>query len=141
MVVMNLIQPVTPVTFLMAGLFGLCSAYLAHRGGRNPYKWFFIGALFGIFGLAILFVIPRMKKEASQSKTIPLPEINGPADKLWYYLDPSQEQQGPMSHHALTSALRQGKISLSTYVWHEDLGDWKVLKEFVKEGNEMPSVQ
>lgn len=131
---MNLVHSVTPLNFIMAGLFGLCSAYFAYRGGRNPYKWFFIGAIFGIYGLATLFVVPRMQKAIPQPKSPPLPVIDGPVDKLWYYVSPPQDSQGPMSHHALTSALRQGKISLSTYVWHEDLGDWKILKEFVKEG-------
>ena len=34
-----------------------------------------------------------------------------------------------MSHNALVSALKEKKISLSTYVWNEDMSDWKTLTE------------
>ena len=42
------------------------------------------------------------------------------------------QQQGPMSHDALTAAWREGKLNLSTYVWNEELPEWKPLEEFVK---------
>ena len=133
-------MPLTPATILAALLFGAISAYLAHRRGRSPYKWFFIGFLFGILGLFAVFMAPPIKnKKAAAAVTSPqqiqgklLPAIQGPSDKFWYYLDPSHQQQGPMSHNALTSAFHQGKISLSTYVWNEEMADWTLLQKLVK---------
>ena len=123
---------ITPTTIAAALLFGAISAYLAHRREKNPYKWFFIGFLFGVFGVFALFFLPQKKRAPASGLPVPpLLVIKGPIDKLWYYLDPSQQQQGPMSHHALTGAFREGKISLSTYVWNEDMTDWKTLKELV----------
>ena len=127
-------MPITPATILAAVLFGALSAYLAHRRKKNPYKWFLIGFFFGIFGLfAVLFMSPK-KKALPLKMVVPpmVPMIQGPSDKLWYYLDPTHQQHGPMSHNGLTSALREGKISLSTYVWNEEWTEWKVLQELVK---------
>ena len=123
----------SPATFLAAFLFGALSAYLAHRRHQNPYKWFLIGFLFGAFGLFAVFFFPQRKKASLPvPEEKPLPTINGPLDKLWYYLDPTHQQQGPMSHNALTTAFREGRISLTTYVWNEELTEWKALQELVK---------
>lgn len=128
---------INPATIFAAFLFGAISAYAAYRRGRNPYKWFFAGFLFGALGAVFIFLAPKKKTVPQAAAAQPIeeklpPAILGPSDKFWYYLDPSHEQQGPMSHTALTSALRQGKISLSTYVWNEEMSDWKELKEFVR---------
>ena len=128
-------MPITPATIIAAILFGIVSSYIAQKRGRSPYRWFFIGFLFGIFGLVASFMAPKRKVGpiASVVKSDPPPLIiQGPIDKFWYYLDPARERQGPMSHQALTSAFRQGKITLSTYVWNEEMSDWKFLQEIVK---------
>ena len=62
----------------------------------------------------------------------PHPVIIGPFDKLWYYLDPAHEKIGPMSFQALNQEWKQGKITPTTYVWHEELPDWKPLQEFIR---------
>lgn len=118
-------------------LFGAISAYMAHRRERNPYVWFFAGFVFGIFGALAIFFAPPKKKpsvslalEPAMGETI-LPTIQGPKDKFWYYLDPSNQQQGPMSYSALNSAWKEGKVSLSTFVWNEDFSDWKILKDIL----------
>jgi len=128
--------PITPLTILFAALTGFLGAYLAKRRGRNPYLWFFMGSFFGILGAFAIFFAPSKKKpvrqpvEAAAAPELP-PSIQGPSDKFWYYLDPSHQQVGPMSHDALTAAWSQGKISLTTYVWHEELPDWKPLQELI----------
>lgn len=115
-------------------LIGTLSAYLAHRRERNPYIWFFVGAFFGILGVIAVFFAPAKKK----AKPLPLhplqpePTIVGPSDKFWYYLDPAHQQMGPISFDALKRAWKEGKITLSTYVWYEDLADWKPLQEFIR---------
>ncbi len=115
---------------------GALTAYFAHKRQKNPYKWFFIGFFFGVLGLFAVFFSPSKKKKrrapvhSEMQKIAPLvPLIRGPVDKFWYYLDPSHEQHGPISHTALTSAFKEGKISLSTYVWNEEMAEWKVLQD------------
>jgi len=133
--------PISFLTFFAALLTGLLGAYLAHKGGRNPYIWFFICFLFGIFGILgafALFVISSRKKKLPKDKqkisTLQLsvpPTIEGPSDKFWYYLNPEHKQVGPMSLAGLTNAWRQGKISLTTYVWNEELPGWKPLQDLI----------
>ena len=126
------LPPLSAAALFGGILIGSLSAYLAYRRERNPYLWFGIGFLFGIFGILFLFFSPSRKKKEVPVEAAPLPTIQGPSNKFWYYLDPAQQQQGPMSLDALTTAWREGKIDLSTYIWHEDLSDWKPLQEMVK---------
>lgn len=119
------------VGFIMAGI----SSFLASKRGRNPYAWFAIGFFFGIFGIFAAFFASSKKKspqEKQQEPKVPILKIDGPQDKFWYYLDPTHTQQGPMSKDALTLALKQGKVNLSTFVWHEEMSDWKPLKDSLK---------
>src|SRR5690606_7019087 len=113
----------SPYAFILAGLFaGVVSAFFAYRTERNPYLWFVLGFVFGIFGVFAFFFASR--KEKPQQQKIPVFAIRGPKDKFWYYLDHTNQQQGPMSHDALSRIWKQGKIHFSTYVWHEDLKEW-----------------
>lgn len=101
---------------------GGISAHIARRKGRNPYLWFAIGCFFGLFGiLAIIFMKPVSRVRAF----IPQPQAPRLPHYLWYYLDESSKQQGPISSTALESALREGKIALSTYVWREEMDQWE----------------
>lgn len=126
--------------FCSGCLFGAISAYMAHRRERNPYAWFFIGFFFGIFGVLGIFFAPAKKKQPSlatleAAAESALPTIQGSKDKFWYYLDPSNQQQGPMSYSALNSAWKEGKVNLSTFVWNEDFADWKILKDLLHTEN------
>jgi uncharacterized protein DUF4339 len=128
--------PISPLTIFVALLTGALGAYLAHRRGRNPYLWFCIGSFFGILGAFAIFFAPSRKKifakaEPESAEQPPPPAIQGPSDKFWYYLNPEHQRIGPMSLDGLTNAWRQGKISLTTYVWNEELPDWKPLQELL----------
>jgi len=125
--------PLSTAALISAFLIGILSAYLAYRKGRNLYLWFFLGFVFGIFGILAIFFAPSEKKKplSTPIPVKPEPAIQGPKDKFWYYLDPVNEQHGPMSHDALTCALKDGKVTPSTFVWHEDLAEWKPLKEML----------
>jgi hypothetical protein len=130
------ISPFSPM-MLLAGLFtGLLGAYLAYKRGRNFYGWFFVGFFFGILGACAVLLAPRRK--ATEPPAPPeepkVPTIQGPKDKFWYYLDPTHQQMGPMSLEALRLAWQQGKISLKTYVWNEELPEWKPLQELLTRG-------
>ncbi len=126
--------PINPLMVLSALVMGSISAYLAYKRKRNPYACFAIGFLFGIFGIFAIFFAGGGKKKSVQVPPVPQPifKIEGPSDKFWYYLDPSHQQQGPMSRDALTLAWKEGKVDLATYVWHEEMTDWKPLKDTLK---------
>jgi hypothetical protein len=130
--------PDPKVGLLASSAAGLISAYMAHRRGRNPVVWFFVGFAFGIAGIFAFFFAPSTlsKKQAAASpKPMPQPYLHGPIGKFWYYLDSSREQQGPMSYDAISRIWRDGKISPDTWVWHEELPDWKPLHELVRKEN------
>jgi len=119
---------------------GVISAYLAKKRGKNPYLWFFLGMLFGIFGLIFLFFSkPAQTSLRAQAapqndpNTIDItPKIEPSAkEKFWYYLDPDNAQQGPMSFDGLIRAFREGKISVKTFVWNETLENWQPLSDFM----------
>jgi hypothetical protein len=120
---------------ILAGLFtGSMGAYFAYRRGRSPYAWFFLGFFFGILGACTVFLAPDRKKKELLEAPKPVvrpPTIQGPRDKFWYYLDPTHQRMGPMSLDALSVAWRQGKISVKTFVWNEELPEWKPLQELI----------
>lgn len=117
-------------------VIGTLGAYLAIQRGKNPYLWFCVGLFFGILGLLVLFIPLKMKKkqlqkESQTSQKIPHPYIEGPSGCFWYYLE-GEKQIGPMSLVALTQAWEKGEVPSSTYVWNEDLPEWKVLQELIR---------
>ncbi len=121
---------VSPLMLITPIVIGSIAAYLAHKRDRNPYIWFTVGFLFGIFGIFAFFFATQKKVITPIPKErVPVFTIQGPKDKFWYYLDREQKQQGPISHAALASAWKQGNINEATLVWHEELTDWKPLKE------------
>lgn len=125
-----------PIHLFIAAIVGFLSAHIAKRRGRNPSIWFGIGFLFGILGILAIFLMPLPKKKQVPSPPLPTsepePYIDGPSDRFWYYLDTAHQQQGPMSHNALTTAWKKGEIASSTLVWHEELANWKELQELIK---------
>lgn len=126
-----MIWPNLSTALLACSAIGLVSAFLAHKRGRNPYSWFFIGFAFGLFGVLAIF-FPSLTRKSKAPAPAPQPFIHGPTDKPWYYLDSAHEQHGPFSHNALTRFWKEGKIAPSHYVWHEELKDWKPLQDFIK---------
>lgn len=117
-------------------VFGATSAYMARVRGKNPYLWFFLGMLFGVFGLLFLFFSPKSKgaarRGAQDPMTIDITPQFDPAhkEKLWYYLDAKNVQNGPMSFDALTQAFTGGMVSQKTYVWNEGLDSWQPFEHF-----------
>jgi vacuolar-type H+-ATPase subunit I/STV1 len=121
----------TPSTVFASILFGMVSSYIAYSRKKNPFLWFFIGLVFGIFGFFALF-LASPKKNLKKTLPPPRPILQGPKDKFWFYLDTTHQKVGPISYNAIGKALEQGQISKTTYVWHEDLTDWKQLEELYK---------
>lgn len=127
--------------FIMLLAVGMLCSHLAKRRGRNPRAWFLLGFLFGLIGLVILWLLPPIRPKlripqpsSTPGPTTPLLEIRDPThtDKLWYYLDDTHTQQGPMSIHALSQAWKEGKVKTKTYVWNENLTNWESLDQVLK---------
>lgn len=135
-------------SILFWGLLGGICAYVAKQRNRNPIGWFFLGALLGVIGLIILYILPSKAKAIETPSTapqaaVPTPEItadippsppetsSAPSGtrKLWYYLDEDNNQYGPMSFPALREAWLDDKIANSTYLWNEDMEEWKSLED------------
>ncbi len=133
---------------IMLVAVGAIASHFAKLRGRNPRTWFILGFVFGLIGLAVLFVLPSLKKKKhpqALQQTPPAspaaPLIKKPAievldathaNKLWYYLDESHQQYGPMSINALSQAWEAGKVKPHTYVWNEHLTDWKSFDQVLK---------
>ncbi len=51
----------TSVVFLWFLSAGIC-AWIASYKGRNTVRWFFVGILLGILGVALILGLPRLTK-------------------------------------------------------------------------------
>ncbi len=129
-----MLWPDVPSLFFVSSAVGLISGYLAHKRGKNPLLWFALGFLFGIFGIFAIFFAPKKKRPRArlQKPTTPKPYLDGPIGRFWYYLDPAHKQVGPMSYDLISKAWKEGKISPVTFVWHEEMTEWKPLQELIR---------
>lgn len=123
--------------FLMGLAMGAISAYVAIRKKKNPITWFLVGFFFGIPGILFNFFLPLKKKASFQKPTLQkfrksttkLP-FDKPTDRrLWYYLDQNHEQCGPMSLNALKEHWETKKIGRNTFVWNDELENWKKIEQ------------
>lgn len=126
-----MISSTSPIMWICAAVFGAVSAFLAHRQKRNPYLWFAIGFFFGILGVFSIFFSGNTRKKEPTTPREPIYTILGPSDKFWYYVDADHKQQGPVSRDAIFTQWKEGKLNGSTYVWHEELSEWKALKDYI----------
>jgi len=127
-----MISPQFITTLALSTCVGVLSAFMAFRRGKNPYLWFFIGALFGLLGIFALFLPSFQKKKPRAMGPLFKTSIVGPINKFWYYLDESHKQVGPVSLYALKKAWEGKQIHEKTFVWHEELEDWKMLENFLQ---------
>jgi hypothetical protein len=126
------------LTFTFWIILGVLTSFYARERGRQPWSWFFVGLFLGLLGLLLLFILP--KKISDKRGTTPLKSKLEPIEvrqqpsyvnKLWYYLDQQNKQYGPMSFEALNNAWKEGIITSHTYVWNEELDNWKTLDQFL----------
>lgn len=142
-------MPYTKLELFLSLLFqfviGCLTAYYAKRQGRNPYLWFMIGFLFGIFAPLVLFYLSFIKNTGDtngmpgMTVSNPDPELEKSPElhskdeqklreeeeKLWFYLDQSHQQMGPVSIIALRELWNRGQLGLNTYVWTEGMQEWQ----------------
>lgn len=111
---------------------GGIAAYFAKRKKKDPFLWFCIGAFFGLLGVLYLYFLVKPAKKAEEPLPRPIIKASADPQKFWYYLDPENNQFGPMSYNALNQAWKDGKVTVDTYVWNEDLESWKPFGETLK---------
>ena len=120
-------------------LMGFITAYFAYKSKKNYYIWFVAGTLYGIFAILFLLFLNyrdyrKNKKKKTLTKNVKKEEkqlnleISLKDSKLWYYLDKENKKFGPHSLTRLERLLQEKYITENTYVWNQDLKNWKLLK-------------
>jgi hypothetical protein len=112
---------------------GALTAYFAHKKrGRAPLPWFFLGFFFGLLGLLSLFLLPKkLPQEPPATLSIELGNKTQHPMKqqLWYFLDATGKQTGPISFFALKAKYAKGEVLKSSYVWNAHLEQWEILNQ------------
>lgn len=138
------------LSFILLLIIASLTSYYANNKGRNPFNWFVIGVLLGIFAPIILLFLPALKKEQkgngypTMSVSPPDPslahlpdsalspeqlKVREEENKLWFYLDQRHEQVGPVSVVALRELWNRGKLELNQYVWSEGMEQWQKVED------------
>lgn len=129
---------------LLALLFGALCADQAKKRGRHPIVWFCLGALFNLFALVALFILPSMVPSELEGSAAALATSSGAsaqlldAEKLplegdprcrqWFFLDHTRAQQGPVAFRNLHSAWDKKELSAESYVWTVGMSEWRPIR-------------
>lgn len=113
--------------FFILLIVGILTGRYAARKGYGRI-WFFLGLLFGLSALIVLFFLPNKKKE--KQKTPPNPSLVNHAfsQVQWFYLDSLNQQIGPISFPQLVQAWKEKTTHANSYVWSEDLANWEIIE-------------
>ena len=121
---------------LFSGVMGLLCGHLAGKKGKRPPLWFFMGFLFGIFGLILLYIVPSFSKEEKKQPAYIAPKPVERSDawiRMWYYLDPTHKQVGPFEFPDFIEKVKQKCVAKETFVWSEGMKEWKKLSDLPEE--------
>jgi GYF domain 2 len=132
------------LNLLILFLIGTTTAYFANQKRRDPYIWFAIGILLGIFGFLLLLFLPPIedkqkpaqdqKEKSDGTLTIEAaPDTSQPPHdyliKDWFYIDTSKQQAGPVNFDLLKPLWKEQKIGALTFVWAEGMQEWKKIQD------------
>ena len=125
----------TLLSILTWVLFGCAAAVWSKSRGRSPLAWFIIGAIFGIFGLILLFLLPTVVDQEKEAAEVIVEEKPAPAEEFlpandWFYLNDDKKSCGPIGMREMKELWAKGLLKERSWVWHEAIGDWKRV-EFV----------
>lgn len=134
--------PQTIVALILLLSIGGITAYFAEKRGRNPSIWFFLGMLFGVFGLILLFILPVSREETEKNSAEIPPEIKKIVaepeplpvieEKQWFYLDQKKQQFGPVLASQVQALLDKGELTSGSYVWSQGMAGWKKVGELTE---------
>jgi MFS family permease len=114
------------IVFFLSILFGLATGMMAQKKGYRPPFWFVIGLCFGVFGFLVLCFLPKKEMVPIAPPVMPEP----PCDMgLWYFLDETHTQHGPVEFSALMELWREKKLTAASYLWQEGMLEWKRVSE------------
>ena len=117
----------------------LCS-YYARKKGRHPVTWFILGFCLSLFGLILLYLVPPLNRTQPEPKRSVIPKRSDAWMKMWYYMDPSHQQQGPIEFPDLAKNWKSCSLSENSLVWGEGMQEWKRLSEMPELIHEMDAV-
>ena len=115
---------------------GLICAWIAPKKGRHPVIWFALGVLFSVFAVGLLLVLPPVKKHKVQPKPTIIPMNSEVFNRVWFYLDQTNAQQGPVDFIHIAKSFSEKQLSKQSYVWAEGMENWEQINdipEVVKE--------
>lgn len=154
---MSILSPEVPmmsvfsVLVLSSTAFGVLTAMVAKKKGRNTILWFLVGFSFGLIGLLVAWKLSPVNTDPkAKSATIPIREVRSeaasPADQpypsenvkriptslsiQWYYINADLDTVGPLKVDELRKHLHDNKLDASTYIWCEEFVDWMQISEF-----------
>lgn len=126
------------INVIICTLCGYLSFRAAQKKKMNPWFGFFVGSLFGLLGLIVIYFFPQKKPSLELPQKSPFTEkqnifFNNPAfqEKLWHYVGKNKEVSEAISLYKMKSEFQKGKITMDTYIWTEAMSDWKKVKELV----------
>lgn len=140
------------VSIIVSLLIGALTAYFAVQRGRDMGIWFFLGIIFGVFGLLALFLLPDLsgkKEEEQQKEAAPADVVVIPAvptiqevwqNSQWFYIGKERVQQGPVAFSRLKELWKDGAIDAEAFVWYDGLGLWKRIREVVDLEEELKKI-
>jgi hypothetical protein len=115
-------------------IIGAITANLAKQRGRDPYVWFLVGMVLGLFGILALFILPKAKRSDVPNPHVVIPTVIVPEVvvepiqlfhcKDWFCVDVSKKQLGPMNFTDFKKLWDEKKILPQSYVWTEGMASW-----------------
>jgi len=116
--------------FILWVINGIATSYIASKRGRDPYLWFAIGVLFGLFGLLLLVILPDQNPQSDQEPdeiAIITPELPNQdcTNREWFCIDTQRIQHGLIDYKTLKALWLDGKLVDNSYVWSEGMAEWK----------------
>ena len=91
------------------------------------FFWFAVCSMLGLIALLGFIFLPFFLRKWGKKKQIEIKEADPlfPLETLWYYLDDSDTQHGPVSYARLLELREKGHIQENHYIWHESFSHWK----------------
>lgn len=137
-------KEVHPYTYaLLLILLVILGIGIAKRYQRNPFLWAILTLAFNCLPIFLLIWIEeKQKKKKSSPSPLRAPRLSPPpAESLvfWYYLDEKNCQQGPVPWDRIKRLWDEGILKAHSYVWNENLVEWKKAEEILKKQLEKPA--